>query len=381
MRGRRPAALIAAALVAAGTGAGCGGGGGDRRPNVIAPPDARSDVALPASARPRLTVAQLAGQRVVFPFAGRTVPRALRARIRRGEAGAVILFARNIAGAAQVRALTARLQRIRRPPGLRGPLLIMVDQEGGPVKRLPGAPTRSPRQLAAAGSAAIARAEGRATARTLLDAGANVALAPVLDVARPGGVIAREGRGLGATASAVTRVGGAFAAGLQDGGVAATAKHFPGFGAATLNTDDGETVVGLPAATLRSVDAVPFAAAVDHGIRMVMLASAIYPAFGGGPAVLSRQVVRGELRRRLGFGGVTITDDLESPAFARYGGATGGAVLAARAGVDMLLFARSYAGAARAARAVASALRRGALDRDEAEASLERIARVRATLR
>ncbi|HSD78894.1 MAG TPA: glycoside hydrolase family 3 N-terminal domain-containing protein, partial [Solirubrobacteraceae bacterium] len=226
-----------------------------------------------------------------------------------------------------------------------------------------------------------ARTEGGATARTLRAAGANVALAPVLDVARPGGAIEREGRALGATAGAVARVGTAFVAGLQDGAVAATAKHFPGFGAATLNTDDGAAVVGLPASTLRRVDAAPFAAAVRRGVRMVMLASATYPALSPLPAALSARVVRGELRRRLGFAGVTVSDDLETPAFARFGGAPGAAVRAARAGVDVLLCAQTYAGADRAARAVAAALREGALDRRELEDGARRVLRARAALR
>ncbi|HSD81895.1 MAG TPA: glycoside hydrolase family 3 N-terminal domain-containing protein, partial [Solirubrobacteraceae bacterium] len=267
MRRRRPIATLAALLAATALAPACGGDDRSGRPNVIAPADdtpaatQAAPAAAPRAAAP-LTAAQLAGQHVVFPFAGRTPPPALLERIRRGEAAGVVLFARNVGTVAQVRALTARLQRVARPRGLRAPLLVMVDQEGGPVKRLPGAPSRSPRELAAAGSAAVARTEGGATARTLRAAGANVALAPVLDVARPGGAIEREGRALGATAGAVARVGTAFAAGLQDGGVAATAKHFPGFGAATLNTDDGATVVPLPAPTLRRVDEAPFAAAV-----------------------------------------------------------------------------------------------------------------------
>jgi beta-N-acetylhexosaminidase len=389
---RRPRrlALLLAALAVGGPAAGCGGQGEPRRPNVIEPPVADVAPTRPGAApapaptptpTPRLTDAQLAGQHVVFPIAGHTAPRALRARIRRGEAGGVILLARRSPTIAQVRRLTARLQRIPRPPGLRAPLLVMVDQEGGPVKRLPGAPARSPSELAAAGSAALARAEGLATARTLRAAGVNVALAPVLDVARSGGAIAREGRALGATPQDVARVGVAFAEGLQQGGVAATAKHFPGFGAATLNTDYGDTVVRLSAATLRGVDGVPFAAAVRRGVAMVMLASARYPAFSRDPAVLSAEVVGGELRERLGFRGVTVSDDLEAPAFDRYGGAPGAAVQAMRAGVDVLLCAHSYAGAAAAARAVADGLERGELARADAEASLRRVLHARSAWR
>jgi len=95
------------------------------------------------------------------------------------------------------------------------------------------------------------------------------------------------------------------------------------------------------------------------------------------PASLSARVVRGELRERLGFRGVTVTDDLETPAFAAYGGAPGAAVRAARAGMDLLLCAQSNDGAARTAAAVESALRRGALSRRDLEAGLERVLALR----
>ena len=149
----------------------CGGG------SNVGPPTSeggktdvrRSHEAAPAVERPRakLTARQLAGQHVIFPFAGRTPPLALLTRIRRGEAAGVLFLGGNLGTPAQVRALTQRLESVPRPKGLRAPLLLMVDQEGGSVKRLPGAPRRSAPQIAATGDPAVARAEGRATARTL----------------------------------------------------------------------------------------------------------------------------------------------------------------------------------------------------------------------
>src|SRR5207244_6775502 len=98
----------------------------------------------PGPPLPALTTPQRAGQHMVFSYAGATPPGALERRIRAGEAAGVILFARNIASRARLRATLARLQAIPRPTGLRAPLLVMIDQEGGLVKRLSGAPTRSP---------------------------------------------------------------------------------------------------------------------------------------------------------------------------------------------------------------------------------------------
>ena len=163
--------------------------------------------------------------------------------------------------------------------------------------------------------------------------------------------------------------------------MAATAKHFPGFGAAPRNTDLGAVRIGVGLRELRGVDRAPFAAAVRAGAGLVMLSSAIYPALSPAPAVLSPRVVQRELRDGLGFRGVTISDDLEAPAFAPRGGATGAALGATRAGVDLLLFARTYDGADRAARALTGALRAGRVDRGALEASLARVLALRAALR
>jgi beta-N-acetylhexosaminidase len=370
--------LAALALVAVLAGCGGHGAGGARSSatNTTAPAAGRPA----APARPALTSEQIAGQHVVFPFAGRVPPQGLLQRIRRGEAAGVIFLGANLGTPAQVRALTRRLKAVPRPAGLDAPLLLMVDQEGGSVKRLPGAPVRSAPQMAATGRPAVAVAEGRATAATLRTAGMNVDLAPVVDVVRPESALHAEGRGFGFSATSAARFGAAFTQGLKAGGVAATAKHFPGFGAAPSNTDEGAVRIAEPLRTLRAVDRVPFGAAIKAGAGLVMLSSAIYPALSQRPAVLSPRIVGRELRGDLHFRGVTISDDLEAPAFAAYGGPTGAGTKAARAGVDLLLYARTYAAAANAADALAAGVRSGAVDRDALEASRRRIEALRASL-
>jgi beta-N-acetylhexosaminidase len=335
----------------------------------------------PPSALRSLSAAQLAGQHVIFPFSGRTPPKALITRIRRGEAAGVVFFASNIGTPAQVRALTRRLRSIPRPRGVDAPLLLMVDQEGGSVKRLPGAPTLSAPAMGATGRPSVARAQGRATATTLRAAGMNVDLAPVVDVARPGSAEQAEGRGFGSTSAVASRFGAAFTRGLVAGRVAATAKHFPGFGAATANTDTSPVTIGLSRHVLNTVDRPPFAAAIHAGAGLVMVASAVYPALSPLPAVLSRSVVAGDLRRQLRFGGVTISDDLQAPLFGAFGGTSRAAVRAARAGVDLLLFARSYDGADHAADALARALRGGRISRAALQTSAARVLALRASLR
>jgi beta-N-acetylhexosaminidase len=325
----------------------------------------------------RLSLRQLTGQRLVVGFGGTEAPPELKRMIRAGELAGVILFAENLPARAAGRRLVRSLQAIHRPAGLRDPLLVMADQEGGLVKRLGGAPTASATEMGARG-AAFSRRQGRATAANLLDVGIGVDLAPVLDVARAGGTIAVTDRAFGSTPAEVAASGVAFAEGLQRGGVAATAKHFPGLGAARRNTDFAVERIGLPKATLRRVDEVPFRRFVEAGGEMVMLSTAIYPAFSPRPAAFARPIATGELRSRLGFRGVSLTDAMEAVAVRDFGGAPRAGTAAVRAGTDLLLFTDFHA-AARARRALQRGLRSGALDRRAFETSVDRVLELRST--
>ena len=291
----------------------------------------------------------------------------------------MILFARNVAGRAGIRRLAARLQAIPRPRGHGSPLLVMVDQEGGPVRRVPGPPARSAAQLGAE-SPRESRAAGRAAGRLLRGVGVNVDLAPVADVGRPGSALVGEGRIFSNAPARVASHAVAFATGLGEMGVAAAAKHFPGFGAAEANTDDRPVTIAAPLATLRAVDLRPFRALVAHRVPLVMLSTAVYPALDRRPAALSRRVATDELRRRMGFVGVSISDALDTPALAAVGGDARVAIRAAGAGTDLLIFAGSYEAGDRAARGLARAFRAGTLQREGSEEAVDRILRLRAGL-
>jgi beta-N-acetylhexosaminidase len=336
------------------------------------------------SGAPRVEVAetlplpQLAGERIVAGLGGTAVSSQLEAAIGEGRVAGVILFADNFPSRGAGRRLVARLQAIRRPPALREPLLIMVDQEGGLVKRVGGAPSASAAEIGERG-AAFADEQGRRTAANLGGLGVNVDLAPVLDVARPGGTIAAAERGFGAGSQRVSATAIPFAAGLQEGGVAATAKHFPGLGAAAENTDFAVQRIDLPKRVLRQVDEAPYRAFLAAGGEMVMLSTAIYPALSPDPAAFARPVATGELRTRLGFEGVSITDALDSAAVDAFGGPAKAGVAAARAGTDLLLFT-DLAAAETAGRTLAAKLRAAALDREEFEASAQRVLDLRGKL-
>jgi beta-N-acetylhexosaminidase len=347
------AAAVAGLLIA---------GGGDRGITQISSPLALNDD-------------QLAGARVITGFPGHQPPPGLRRMVSAGEISGVVLFDGNVGGRQSVRQLTAELQSIPRPAGS-PPLLITVDQEGGLVRRLPGPPKPSARTIGARGES-FAQRIGRAAGESLRSMGVNVDLAPVLDLGRPGRAIHNEGRTFARKPGAVARLGVGFARGLAAGGVAATAKHFPGLGAARINTDNAVQKIRLPAAKLRANDERPYASFAQSGGAMVMLSTAIYPALSKKPAALSRAIATGELRDRLGFAGVSISDSLGTVSARSVGGPARTATAAARAGTDLVLYT-SLGDAAKAQHALARSLGDGSLDRTGFEASVNRVLTLRA---
>ena len=335
-----------------------------------------SPAASPAghAAHPAPSVRQLAGQRIVVGFPGTRPPAWLVRSIRRGDTGGVILMGANVANRSALARLTAQLQAISRPASVDEPLLIMVDQEGGAVRRIAGPPVLSAARMGA-GDPRVTRAAGRSAGRMLRSLGVTVDLAPVADVAGPESALAREGRTFGRQPRRVARHAVAFAAAVRVGRVLAPGKNLPRLGGARLDTGTGS---GRPAAVLRGVDAQPFAALIAHDVPLVMTSAAVYPALDPGrPALLSAAVVRGELRGRLGFAGTIITDALDTPALAAVGDDRTVAVRAAQAGNDLLLYIDPVRGAT-AADALAVALADGRLDRRAARVSFARVMALRA---
>jgi beta-N-acetylhexosaminidase len=219
---------------------------------------------------------------------------------------------------------------------------MLTDQEGGEVRRLPGAPTLSEKQIGRSAQAtSVARAAGTGAGQSLRAAGINVNLAPVLDVYRQSGnFIDQFERSYSGNAATVGSLGSAFITAQQQLGVAATAKHFPGLGAATQsqNTDLRPVTLRLSLSTLRSVDEAPYRNAIAAGVKLVMTSWAVYPALDARfPAGLSSAVIQGELRGRLGFRGVTITDGIQAGALTPFGSLARRAVQAASAGADLIL--------------------------------------------
>jgi beta-N-acetylhexosaminidase len=294
----------------------------------------------------RLSPEQLAGQRVIYSYRGLTAPAGLLSLIRHGDVGGVIFFSFNISSQAQLRGVIGQLvtaNASRANPARNYPLLLMTDQEGGEVRRLPWAgPDQSEAQIGASSAPAAAAATGGAQAASgLRAAGLNLNLAPVLDVYRRAGDFDDQyQRSYSMNPYIVSQAGAAFVTAQQQGGVAATVKHFPGLGpaAATQDTDNEPVTINLPARTLRSVDELPYKAAFRAGVKLTMVSWANYPALDPRlPAGLSPTIIQGELQQRLGFTGVTITDALGAGALRAYGTVQNRTMLAGRAGMDALL--------------------------------------------
>jgi beta-N-acetylhexosaminidase len=295
-----------------------------------------------------LSARQLAGQRVIYSYSGAMPPASLIWLVSHAQAAGVIFFAGNYRNAAQFTAAVRSLQTANASgsnPLRAYPLLLMTDQEGGLVNRLPGGPGLSERQIGvreplAAAETAASQA-GAAAAASLSAYGLNVDLAPVLDVYRqPGDFDDQYQRSYSEEPAVVSALGARFISALQAAHVAATAKHFPGLGAAAANqdTDLVPVTLGLSAGALARDDEYPYQAAIAAGVRLVMVSWAAYPQLGSArPAGLSPRIVQGILRDRLGFDGVTITDAIGAGALAAYGAVQNRALLAAAAGMDLIL--------------------------------------------
>jgi beta-N-acetylhexosaminidase len=282
----------------------------------------------------RLSLPRRVGELLVMSFDGSTVPAYIDRRLRDGEGTGVILFAKNAPDLATSQAVTRRLQR-----AARGGALVATDQEGGDIRSLPFEP--SDVSQGRLGSTDAVASAARQTAHGLRTAGVNVNLAPVADVASSVGSVVFN-RAFPGGGPAVARSTTAAVRGYAAEGVGATAKHFPGLGRATANTDDTTVTVPGSRAELSQTDLVPFRAAVRAGVPLVMVSHARYPAFDGARiASQSPAVVDGLLRRQLGFRGVVVTDSLEAQAVLDQSGVAEAAERSVAAGVDLVLMTGS----------------------------------------
>ncbi|HXY40856.1 MAG TPA: beta-N-acetylhexosaminidase [Vicinamibacteria bacterium] len=316
------------------------------------------------------------GQRFAIGFEGHTASAEARALLREFGVGSVILFARNVDGPEQVAELVRELQEAARDAGHEQPLLVAVDQEGGRVARLrdPWTVWPSARAVGRAGSEETARKVGAAIASELRACGVVVDFAPVVDVdTNPDNPVIGD-RSFGDDPDLVGRLGAAMVRGLQEAGVAACAKHFPGHGDTALDSHLELPAVDHSRARLEDVELRPFRKAIEAGVAMVMTAHLLVREIDDTrPATLSEPIVTGLLRKDLGFGGVVATDDLDMKAVAKHWPAAQVGVLAARAGCDLLCCCRNHDAQVAAIEGLIRATEAGEIPFKEAEASEKRL--------
>ncbi|MCJ1444916.1 MAG: hypothetical protein MMC23_005420 [Stictis urceolatum] len=338
---------------------------------------------LPAQSTTTEDLSIQAGYHVIYSYSGLTAPSHLLDLTRQGKVGGLILFADNI-GSTTSSVISSFQSAYAQSPGYSGlPLLITTDQEGGEVRRVPGGPDLSAKAIGLSSnpSKAATQAGGQAY-EALHPLGINGNLAPVLDVYRRAGDFEDQyERSYGNTSALVSLCGSSFIKSQQAAGVIATAKHFPGLGpaAAAENTDERPVTVNLTLDQLRAVDEEPYRQAIAEGVGMVMTSWALYPALDKEyPAGISKAWIQGELRGRLGFKGVTISDAIEAGGLSGFGNDAQRAVLASSAGLDIVLAAAGNATQGEAiVDALVVALNSGSLPRASFDAATQRIKSLR----
>ncbi|MER8042840.1 glycoside hydrolase family 3 protein [Streptomyces sp. NPDC094032] len=263
--------------------------------------------------------------------------------VERYHVGGIIYFAwaHNTRDPHQIAELSNGIQRAALAQDTPVPLLLSTDQEHGIVARVGAPATLLPGAMAlgAGGSHEDARAAGRIAGAELAALGIRQDYAPVADVnVNPGNPVIGV-RSFGADPEAVAGMVAAQVKGYQRAGIAATSKHFPGHGDTAVDSHNGLPVITHTAEQWAAVDAPPFQAAIRAGIESIMTAHIVVPALdpSGDPATLSRPILTGILRERLGFDGVVVTDSLSMEGVRTKYGDDRVPVLALKAGADQLL--------------------------------------------
>lgn len=297
--------------------------------------------------------------------------------------GGVILFAKNIVDEAQLVELTGYLQQISRSSLPSLPLLIGVDHEGGIVTRF-NFPSMTPlcgnMALGATGNAEYARQAARICAVELRKMGINTDFAPVLDVNNNPQNPIIGARSFGESPDLVTDMGLAYIRGLREGGIIATAKHFPGHGDTSWDTHSSLPTIPHSMERLESIELKPFQAAVREDVDMIMTAHITFPALEpteGLPATLSHRILTGLLRERMGYRGVIVTDSMAMKAITSAFGYQEAALMALQAGADLLLLCGSRDEQISTLNYLEKAVETGKLTRERLLASAERLFHLR----
>lgn len=330
-----------------------------------------------------LTAKQMLGQKLVFGFHGTELPDEFIALIREYKIGNVILFRRNVESGAQLRRLCNQIQTVvREVTGY--PAFIVIDQEGGIVSRMPGDGVTVPgaMAIAATGETENARIAAEIAIRQLRGFGVNFNMAPVLDVnTNPANPVIGV-RSFGDDPQAVAAFGEAAVRAYENTGVFCCGKHFPGHGDTAVDSHLGLPRVEKTVEELEQGELIPFRRCIEAGIPAIMSSHILFPNIEkeNVPATMSRKIITGLLKEKLGFEGLVFSDCLEMDAIRKFYGTAKGTVAAIKAGVDLAEISATTELMWEAAEALNQAADRGELDMEEIRRSVEKILSFKAKL-
>ncbi|MBZ0284822.1 MAG: beta-N-acetylhexosaminidase [Anaerolineae bacterium] len=320
-----------------------------------------------------LSIEEKVGQMLGVGFQGLAAPDYLLDWLAAGRVGVIILFARNVESPEQLARLTQSIHQAAKYP-----VLIGIDQEGGMVARLREGFTESPGAMALASARnaeALTERVDHMLAVEMQAMGINWNFAPAVDITYNTANPTVSTRSFGSDAEHVGQMAASAVKGFQRGGVAACAKHFPGLGDTSVDTHLELARLNVSVEHILHFDLIPFRAAMDAGLASVMTTHTIFSALDTQhPATLSPVIVKRLLREELGFRGVVASDCMEMKAISDHYGAGESAVLAALAGIDLILFSHTRSRQEAAYEALLNAVQTGRVPMEVIDAANERIA-------
>lgn len=328
-----------------------------------------------------LSLEQKVGQLFHVGFVGTEATSTIRSLITEYHVGGVIYFRRNTRTRAQTHALTRALQQEAKEYSPAIPLLISVDQEGGPVTRFPFFP-EVPSQMGvrATGDRSAAATVAEITAEQLRSVGVNWNLAPVLDVnSNPKNPVIGP-RSYGESPETVAEFASAYISTIQSNGIAACGKHFPGHGDTETDSHEELPVVDADTSRLERIELPPFERAISEGVEAIMASHVAYPAVTGSrtqPASTSKRILTDWLRTDLGFDGLIATDCLEMDAITETVGTPRGAVQSVHAGADAVFVSHTPDVQRASIEAVIDAVRDGRISDDRIDNAYRRVRAVK----
>ena len=301
---------------------------------------------------------------VCVGFEGTTLPSSLRHLLDRGVSS-VILFSRNFQSPEQLCNLCVEIKE-----AVDRPIMICVDQEGGRVQRFHKPFTIVPpmREIGSMGSERLAEEVGGVFGRELRSANIDMDIAPVLDVdSNPDNPVIGP-RSFGSVPDIVARFGCAMIRGLQQAGVAACGKHFPGHGDTRVDSHLDLPCVSHDVDRLNRVELPPFVAAIEAGVAALMTSHIVFQAIDPAqPATMSKAVIGDLLRTRMKYDRLVISDDLEMRAITNHFGIDQAVIAGTRAGVDLFMICSRKELQSQAIDALTAAVESGTVSRTRIE--------------